>query len=217
MGNSDQLTITGATSEQEATLREIIAWPGVPDLARPITINVGEGFKTFAGATGISFDSNLISNLPNTGYPLLHEYGHVWDRQWLSIEDRQEIVDRSGSPYSWLGGPYNECPAERFADTFSKIVMASAGYQVGAALAFTGSVYDDIATRIAEVHSTYVAVDALIDSPFTDIGNLSKEMQEAIVWLHDRGITKGTTLTTFSPDEPVTRGQMALFLYRARR
>jgi hypothetical protein len=36
----------------------------------------------------------------------------------------------------------------------------------------------------------------------------------AVAWLVDQGITTGTTETTFSPDEPVTRGQMAAFLWR---
>ncbi|MCH7705491.1 MAG: S-layer homology domain-containing protein, partial [Chloroflexi bacterium] len=131
-----------------------------------------------------------ISNLPDTGYPFLHEYGHVWDRQWLSIGDRQAIIDLYDIPHSWYGGTYNERPAERFADSFSKATMASAGYQVGAGLAFPGP-------------------------PFTDIGHTSQEMQDAVVWFYNQGITKGTTITTFSPDEPATRGQVALFFYRA--
>ena len=33
-------------------------------------------------------------------------------------------------------------------------------------------------------------------------------------WLLNQGITTGTSWTTFSPDEPVTRGELATFLYR---
>lgn len=36
----------------------------------------------------------------------------------------------------------------------------------------------------------------------------------AVEWLVDQGITTGTTSTTFSPDDPVTRAQMAAFLWR---
>jgi len=36
-----------------------------------------------------------------------------------------------------------------------------------------------------------------------------------IEWLYSRGITQGTSATTFSPNNPVTRGQMAAFLHRA--
>ena len=36
----------------------------------------------------------------------------------------------------------------------------------------------------------------------------------AIAWLQDRGITKGCTTTSFCPDDPVTRAEMASFLRR---
>jgi S-layer homology domain len=37
---------------------------------------------------------------------------------------------------------------------------------------------------------------------------------EAVAWLKDQGITTGTSATTYSPDDVVTRGQMAAFLHR---
>ncbi len=83
-----------------------------------------------------------------------------------------------------------ERPAERFAATFAKIVMATEGYEVGSAF-------------------------APLSPPFTDIGDLSQEMQDAIVWLYNQGITEGKTFNTYEPGEPVTRGQMALFFQRA--
>ena len=36
-----------------------------------------------------------------------------------------------------------------------------------------------------------------------------------MLWAVKNGITKGTTATTFSPFEPVTRAQVVTFLYRA--
>ena len=37
---------------------------------------------------------------------------------------------------------------------------------------------------------------------------------EGVAWLADTGATTGTSPTTFSPDQPVTRGQLATFLWR---
>ena len=37
---------------------------------------------------------------------------------------------------------------------------------------------------------------------------------DAVAWLKAEGITTGTSATTFSPNDPVTRGQMAAFLFR---
>ena len=52
------------------------------------------------------------------------------------------------------------------------------------------------------------------DPGFTDTGDLSEKSQTAIAQLADLGITKGTTDTTYSPDDAVSRGQMALFIAR---
>lgn len=49
--------------------------------------------------------------------------------------------------------------------------------------------------------------------PFTDVPEGAYYTQ-AVTWLADTGITTGTSPTTFSPDDPVTRGQMAAFLER---
>ena len=38
---------------------------------------------------------------------------------------------------------------------------------------------------------------------------------DAVLWAVEQGITTGTSATTFSPDDPCTRGQMATFLWRA--
>ena len=53
------------------------------------------------------------------------------------------------------------------------------------------------------------------DNPgFTDTGDLSANSQTAIALLADLGITRGTSDTTYSPANSVTRGQMALFISR---
>lgn len=38
--------------------------------------------------------------------------------------------------------------------------------------------------------------------------------QDAVSWMADNGITTGTTRTTYSPDDPLTRGQAAVLLHR---
>ena len=36
----------------------------------------------------------------------------------------------------------------------------------------------------------------------------------AVDWAYEEGITGGTSATTYSPNDPCTRGQMVTFLYR---
>ena len=49
---------------------------------------------------------------------------------------------------------------------------------------------------------------------FTDIGSLSAATQTAINQLAQAGVTSGTSATTFSPNDTVSRWQMALFITR---
>ena len=55
--------------------------------------------------------------------------------------------------------------------------------------------------------------EALANNPFTDVAEDAYYF-EAVLWALDEGITSGTSETTFSPDNPCTRAQMATFLWR---
>lgn len=58
-----------------------------------------------------------------------------------------------------------------------------------------------------------VNADSYKNTQFTDV--VSGSYYEGyVVWAAQNGIVKGTSDTTFSPNEPVTREQMAVFLYR---
>ena len=51
-------------------------------------------------------------------------------------------------------------------------------------------------------------------SPFTDVQETSP-YYDAILWAAETGVTNGTSASTFSPDAPCTRAQLAVFLWRA--
>jgi len=55
---------------------------------------------------------------------------------------------------------------------------------------------------------------ALTGVPFTDVAT-DAYYYDAMLWAVGRGITMGSTPTTFSPDAPCTRAQMVTFLWRA--
>ena len=69
---------------------------------------------------------------------------------------------------------------------------------------------------LAPIGEGGVHVDAVYpdDTQFRDIGDLPHDPYDAIRLLYELGVTAGTTATTFGPDEPVTRAQMALFISR---
>ena len=51
------------------------------------------------------------------------------------------------------------------------------------------------------------------ETPFTDL-KPGAFYGKAVAWAVEKGITKGTSDTTFSPDSPCNRGQIVTFLYR---
>lgn len=59
-----------------------------------------------------------------------------------------------------------------------------------------------------------ITVPAAADQGFTDIADLPQSTQDAINQLKQLGIAAGTSATTFSPNDVVSRYQMALFLAR---
>lgn len=61
----------------------------------------------------------------------------------------------------------------------------------------------------------YRQVRSGLSTPFTDIGSLPSAFQDAIAALYRSGITSGTSATTYGPNNPVTRAQMAVFLSKA--
>ena len=52
-------------------------------------------------------------------------------------------------------------------------------------------------------------------SPFGDVNDPAEYYYKAVLWAVEQGITRGSSLTTFSPDAPVTRGMVVTFLHRA--
>lgn len=50
--------------------------------------------------------------------------------------------------------------------------------------------------------------------PFVDVAD-GAYYADAVAWMVANGITTGTSATTFSPHDTVTRAQMAAFLFRA--
>ena len=115
--------------------------------------------------------------------------------------------------------------APRFTDTagntFELEIACLAGYQVTLGVG-DGTAYDPAGTvtrgqmaqfvaRVAE--RARVALDTR-DAGFTDIASLSASARDAVNALANAGVVRGRTATTYEPDAPVRRDQMASFLAR---
>ena len=69
---------------------------------------------------------------------------------------------------------------------------------------------------LAPVGEGGASVDSVVpdDRVFADIAELPHDPYNAIRKLYELGVTEGTTPSTYGPNEPVTRAQMALFISR---
>ena len=107
------------------------------------------------------------------------------DRAQWSWKHVQKIIPTSIMPpvADWLFGPTTQ---------ISRADMAL----------FLSRAYEFITKQTAPV----------VDTPFTDIGNVSEEVQTAIKKIYGIKVTAGTSATTYSPNGLVSRAQMATFL-----
>ncbi len=90
------------------------------------------------------------------------------------------------------------------------------GYMVGTSSTkfeptstLTRAMFVTILYRMSEDYGDYAGAS----SGFSDVKS-SSWYSDAVAWAVDRGITAGTSATTFSPNKAVTREQMAAFVYR---
>lgn len=64
------------------------------------------------------------------------------------------------------------------------------------------------------VETSFKLIETEPENPFTDISK-NDYFYDAVRWAVSKGITSGTSATTFAPDMTVTRAQTVTFLYRA--
>ena len=120
------VSIRDATEWQESAIRDVLAWEELPPLQRSIEIRIGAG--NFGGCTGITMTPTTSRD--HLEYVLLHEYGHVWDCQQLSLADRSFLLDcfdwhcltLHNETWTNPGLNHNARPVEAFADMFAKII-----------------------------------------------------------------------------------------------
>ena len=131
------------------------------------------------------------------------------------------VAAAPGDEHVQVACPAGSAAAAGFTDTTSTDVDCIAMF--GITLGVTATTYEPSAsiprwqmalylTRTASIAGHTLGSGA--DQGFTDISGYSAEIQTAINQLKQLTVTTGTTATTYSPDDNVTREQMAMFLNR---
>ncbi len=80
--------------------------------------------------------------------------------------------------------------------------------------ALTTKVTSVTLTKSATVYAKWTEKTVQSANPFVDVAD-SAYYHDAVLWATEKGITSGTTGTTFSPDKICTRAQAVTFLWRA--
>jgi len=143
----------------------------------------------------------------------------------LTASPAAAVPNTAAAPALVLGGAeYSACtgaPAAGFTDTTSTDVDCIKMH--GITTGVTATTYEPTAsvpryqmalylTRMATSAGHTLGSGA--DQGFTDISGYSAAIQTAINQLKQLGVTTGTTATTYSPGDNVTREQMAMFVER---
>ena len=112
------------------------------------------------------------------------------------------------------------CPAEKYTD-----VDTTQWYHEGVDYVIANGMMNGTGTNIFEPNSTttrgmIVTILYRLEkepsagtSPFTDV-DASQWYAKAVAWAAENGVVNGTSPTTFNPNDPITREQMAAILYR---
>ncbi len=126
-----------------------------------------------------------------------------------------------GDEHLEVACPAGSASAAGFTDTTSTDVDCIAMF--GITKGVTATTYEPSASIPRWAMALYLTRTASIaghtlgsgaDQGFTDISGYSAEIQTAINQLKQLAVTTGTTATTYSPDDNVTREQMAMFVNR---
>ena len=63
------------------------------------------------------------------------------------------------------------------------------------------------------INSTWSVIASPVENPFTDVKE-GTYYYDSVMWALKKGVTNGTSATTFSPEDPCTRAQIVTFLWR---
>lgn len=183
----------------------------------PDSVTPAQHFRLLVGSTDSNTTPAVVFTLGKTAEAagIDTEYGYIWGQGHGTREyNKQDFID-------WV----NEIadPSLPFTDVqdpdsyYFEPVYWAADRGIAAGTSSDTFSPSDACTRAQFVTFLWRAAgepDAETDTcPFTDVKSDSY-YYEAVLWAYEKGIVSGTSSTTFSPNEQVTRAQAVSFLYR---
>ena len=133
-------------------------------------------------------------------------------------EDNPEVAPGTECPSAGALDPFIDVPSTSFADADVTCI-----FQLHVTTGTSATMYSpaDFVTReqmasfLARLYTALTGGTApVVGTPFIDLGTASVFARDDITRIYGLGVTTGTSATTYSPKDLVTREQMASFLAR---
>ncbi len=164
---------------------------------------LGSGdFSTAAGSTILTLKPEYLSTLAAGKYELKMTFTDGYSKATFIIDEKIE-------------NPFNDVAADAY--YYDAVLWAvSKGITSGTTAATFSP--DTTCTRAQTVTFLWRAMGSpeptTTANPFTDV-SVDDYYYKAVLWAVSKGITSGTTATTFGPNAVCSRAQVATFLWRA--
>ena len=157
----------------------------MPDKAVTVTANWTKKSTGSDGGGGSSYDYYTISATAGEGG---------------SISPSGNISVREGRDK-----PFTITPADGYIISDVRVD----GVSVGAVASYT---FDNV-RRSHTIEATFAKGNPATGNPFTDV-HPDDWFYDHVMFVYQNGLMNGTSATTFSPNDPITRAQAAVILYR---
>jgi hypothetical protein len=197
----DSVAALGVESEQFSARSVDLAGQYRGDVVRVDLVIKGEVEDSEDDLSGGDFDVTWDARSMNPGfYDVAVDAGKTTRSRTI----RLQIIDGSG---------FSDVPRDAF---YEDAVIWMVADEITTGTSPTTFSPDDNVTRgqlAVFLHRFAGETSGAPAAPFSDTSP-SAYYADGVDWMVDAGITNGTGPTTFSPNDPVTRGQLAAFLHR---
>lgn len=160
---------------------------------------------------GAGQDYGVICNTDHSGKDYKGNPYVIHSGEWDDIDIGNET--QSGVYLCEWDSPFQDVPKEAY---YYDPVLWAVDNEITTGTAVAKFSPDDACTRAQVVTFLYRLTGSPASSgknPFTDVP-ANAYYADAVRWAASNGVTKGTSATTFSPNEPCTREQIVSFLHR---
>jgi hypothetical protein len=186
----------------------------------PQVVEVGSPYVEFGASVSDNYDTGLVVAIDATSvdtsvegvYEVLYDAVDAAGNKAVQVARSVEVVDTTVAPIDF----FIDDDDSVFEGDINWLAAEGITYGCNApvndrfcpdGIATRGQVAAFLHRALPDLPEVRAAIDFADDNGST--------FEADIEWMYSRGITQGTSATTFSPTSAVTRGQMAAFLHRA--